>query len=89
MVRARRDCWKVSAVTTGVTALLVLDLAGTFAFALNGALTALRATRLDIVGVVTLETTALGGGTLRDFFLDSLPPPSPTGATLRWQPLAG
>ena len=57
------------------TALLVLDLCGTFAFALNGALTALRATRLDIVGVVTLGMiTALGGGTIRDVFLDSLPP---------------
>ena len=57
------------------TALLVLDLVGTFAFALNGALTALRATRIDIVGVVTLGMiTALGGGTLRDIFLDSLPP---------------
>jgi uncharacterized membrane protein YeiH len=55
--------------------LLVLDLAGTFAFALNGALTALRATRLDIVGVVTLGMiTALGGGTIRDVLLDSLPP---------------
>jgi uncharacterized membrane protein YeiH len=57
------------------TVLLVLDLAGTFAFALNGALTALRATRLDIVGVVTLGMiTALGGGTIRDVLLDSLPP---------------
>lgn len=57
------------------TVLLVLDLAGTFAFALNGALTALRATRLDIVGVATLGMiTALGGGTIRDVFLDSLPP---------------
>lgn len=57
------------------TVLLVLDLAGTFAFALNGALTALRATRLDIVGVVTLGMiTALGGGTLRDVLLNSLPP---------------
>lgn len=54
---------------------LVLDLAGTFAFALNGALTALRATRLDIVGVVTLGMiTALGGGTIRDILLDALPP---------------
>ena len=34
--------------------LLVLDLTGTFAFALNGAMTALRAARLDLVGVVTL-----------------------------------
>jgi uncharacterized membrane protein YeiH len=57
------------------TVLLVLDLAGTFAFALDGALTALRATRLDIVGVVTLGMiTALGGGTIRDVLLDSLPP---------------
>ncbi|SEL54869.1 Uncharacterized membrane protein YeiH [Blastococcus sp. DSM 46786] len=57
------------------TALLVLDLVGTFAFALNGALTALRTTRLDIVGVITLGMiTALGGGTIRDVFLDSLPP---------------
>jgi uncharacterized membrane protein YeiH len=57
------------------TLLLVLDLTGTFAFALNGALTALRATRLDIVGVVTLGMiTALGGGTIRDVLLDALPP---------------
>ncbi|NRI69138.1 trimeric intracellular cation channel family protein [Rhodococcus sp. MS16] len=55
--------------------LLVLDLAGTFAFALNGALTAVRAVRLDIVGVVTLGmVTALGGGTVRDVLLDALPP---------------
>ncbi len=56
-------------------ALLVLDLVGTFAFALNGALTALRAARLDIVGVVTLGMlTALGGGIIRDTMLDDLPP---------------
>ena len=49
------------------TALLVLDLIGTFAFALNGALTALRATRLDIVGVVTLGMiTALAAVTATD-----------------------
>ena len=46
---------------------LALDLAGTFAFALNGALTAIRVARLDIVGVVTLGMiTALGGGMIRD-----------------------
>ncbi|MGY1753517.1 trimeric intracellular cation channel family protein [Blastococcus sp. SYSU D01042] len=67
------------------TALLVLDLVGTFAFALNGALTALRATRLDIVGVVTLGMiTALGGGTIRDVFLDALPP----ATFLDWRYLA-
>lgn len=55
--------------------LFALDLTGTFAFALNGALTAVRAARLDLVGVVTLGMiTGLGGGTIRDFFLDALPP---------------
>ena len=55
--------------------LLALDLTGTFAFALNGALTALRLARLDIVGVVTLGMiTALGGGIIRDVLLGALPP---------------
>lgn len=55
--------------------LLALDLTGTFAFALNGALTALRVARLDIVGVVTLGIiTAIGGGIIRDVLIDRLPP---------------
>src|SRR3954452_10178985 len=55
--------------------LLVLDLTGTFAFAVNGALTALRLARLDIVGVITLGIiTAIGGGIIRDVLIDSLPP---------------
>lgn len=54
---------------------LVLDLTGVFAFALNGALTAIRVVRLDIVGVVVLGMfTALGGGIIRDILLDALPP---------------
>jgi uncharacterized membrane protein YeiH len=54
---------------------LALDLAGVFAFALNGALTAIRLTRLDVVGVLTLGMiTALGGGIIRDVLIDSLPP---------------
>jgi uncharacterized membrane protein YeiH len=62
-------------VSMDATVLVTLDLVGTFAFALNGALTALRAARLDIVGVITLGMiTALGGGTIRDVLLDSLPP---------------
>jgi uncharacterized membrane protein YeiH len=57
------------------TPLLVLDLIGTFAFALNGALTAVRTVRLDIVGVITLATiTAIGGGILRDVVLGATPP---------------
>jgi uncharacterized membrane protein YeiH len=55
--------------------LLVLDLVGTFAFALNGALTAVRAAHVDIVGVVTLGMiTAVGGGIIRDILLGALPP---------------
>ncbi|WP_069812787.1 trimeric intracellular cation channel family protein [Streptomyces sp. TP-A0874] len=57
------------------TPLLALDLTGTFAFGLNGALTAVRAARLDVVGVVVLGMiTALGGGIIRDVLIDSLPP---------------
>lgn len=68
--------------------LLVLDLGGTFAFALNGALTAIRVAKLDVVGVVTLGmVTALGGGIIRDIFIDSLPPATfSTGATWWWRP---
>ncbi|MBZ6135669.1 MULTISPECIES: trimeric intracellular cation channel family protein [Streptomyces] len=55
--------------------LLALDLTGTFAFGLNGALTAVRAARLDVVGVIVLGMiTALGGGFIRDVLIDSLPP---------------
>lgn len=55
--------------------LLALDLIGTFAFALNGALTAIRVAKLDVVGVLTLGmVTAIGGGIIRDTLIDSLPP---------------
>lgn len=67
------------------TALLVLDLLGTFAFALNGGLTAVRVARVDIVGVLTLGLiTAMGGGIIRDILLGDVPP-----ATFRdWRYLA-
>jgi uncharacterized membrane protein YeiH len=67
------------------TLLIVLELTGTFAFGLNGALTAMEAEQLDLVGVAVLATiTALGGGMIRDILLGALPP-----ATLRdWRYLA-
>lgn len=65
--------------------LLTLDLIGTFIFGLNGALTAVRLARLDIVGVLSLGMiTALGGGIIRDTLLDSLPP----ATLLDWRYLA-
>jgi uncharacterized membrane protein YeiH len=55
--------------------LFALDLTGTFAFALNGAITGLEAARLDIVGMLTLGmVTALGGGIVRDVLINALPP---------------
>lgn len=60
---------------SGQIALLVLDLLGTLAFALNGAMTAIKYARVDIVGVLTLGMiTALGGGFIRDILIDDLPP---------------
>jgi uncharacterized membrane protein YeiH len=62
-------------VAADVPVLLVLDLVGTFAFAVNGALTAVRTVHVDIVGVVTLAMiTAVGGGIIRDILLGALPP---------------
>jgi uncharacterized membrane protein YeiH len=62
-------------VSSEPTLLLALDLTGTFTFGLNGALTAVRAARLDVVGVVTLGMmTALGGGVIRDVLIGSIPP---------------
>jgi uncharacterized membrane protein YeiH len=55
--------------------LLALDLSGTFVFAVNGALTGLRAARLDIVGMVALGmVTAVGGGIMRDVLIGAVPP---------------
>lgn len=55
--------------------LLVLEMVGVFALALDGALTAMRWAHLDLFGVVTLGVlTALGGGVLRDVLLGALPP---------------
>lgn len=62
-------------MTAGPTTLLVLDLVGTFAFALNGALTAVQVARVDIVGVLALGViTATGGGVIRDVLLGAVPP---------------
>ncbi len=62
-------------MSTETPLLLALDLMGTFAFALNGALVAVRAARLDIFGVITVGMlTGLGGGIIRDVLLDALPP---------------
>lgn len=60
---------------TGSDMVLALDLLGTVTFALNGAMTASRRVRLDIVGVLSLGViTAIGGGLIRDVLLGATPP---------------
>ncbi|GLY71088.1 trimeric intracellular cation channel family protein [Amycolatopsis taiwanensis] len=62
-------------MSTESALLPALDLTGTFAFGLNGALTAVRAARLDVVGVLALGMiTALGGGVIRDVLIGAIPP---------------
>lgn len=52
----------------------VLDLLGTFVFALSGGAMALQR-RLDVFGVLVLSLAAgLGGGLVRDVLLDTAPP---------------
>lgn len=59
---------------TDMTFVLILEVIGTIAFAVSGALTGVRK-KLDIFGVVMLGfTTALGGGIIRDVLLGVIPP---------------
>ena len=54
--------------------LLVLDLIGTFVFALSGAVVGVKR-RLDIFGVLVLSfAAASAGGIMRDLLIDSVPP---------------
>jgi uncharacterized membrane protein YeiH len=64
---------------------IALDLTGTFVFGLNGAITAMEAENLDVVGVIVLGgITALGGGIIRDLLIGSSPP----AAFRDWRDLA-
>jgi uncharacterized membrane protein YeiH len=56
--------------------LLTVDLIGVFVFALDGALTGIRA-NLDLFGVLVLSfVTALAGGVIRDVLIGDIPPAS-------------
>jgi uncharacterized membrane protein YeiH len=57
------------------TLVLVLDLCGTFVFALSGAMAGIRH-RLDIFGVLVLSFAAANiGGITRDLLIGAVPPP--------------
>ena len=52
----------------------LLDLAGTFAFAISGAVAA-RQKKLDLFGIITIAyMVACGGGILRDLCIGAIPP---------------
>jgi uncharacterized membrane protein YeiH len=56
--------------------LLAIDLAGTFVFAMEGAMAAIRG-ELDFFGVMVLSfATALAGGVIRDLLIGASPPAS-------------
>jgi uncharacterized membrane protein YeiH len=56
--------------------LLVVDLIGTFVFAVEGALAGIDA-GLDVFGLLVLSfVMALGGGTIRDVLIGAIPPNS-------------
>jgi uncharacterized membrane protein YeiH len=56
--------------------LLVVDLLGTYVFAVEGAMAAIRA-NLDLLGLLVLSfATALGGGVIRDVLIGAVPPNS-------------
>jgi uncharacterized membrane protein YeiH len=56
------------------TLYIILDLAGTFAFAISGA-TAAKQRELDLFGVCALAfTVACGGGIIRDVCIGAIPP---------------
>ncbi len=57
------------------TLVLILDLCGTFVFALSGAAAGIKV-RLDIFGVLVLSFVAANsGGILRDLLIGAVPPP--------------
>lgn len=61
-------------MTLAETMFYLLEMLGTIAFAISGAMVALER-RLDIFGVLLLGlTTALGGGCVRDILLGDTPP---------------
>jgi uncharacterized membrane protein YeiH len=66
------------------TLVLVLDLAGTFVFALSGAMTAVRH-RLDLFGILVLSIAAATfGGIGRDLLIGAVPP----AALVDWRYIA-
>jgi uncharacterized membrane protein YeiH len=74
-------CWSTHGMnmhskSNSARLLLVVDLLGTFLFALEGSMAAIQG-NLDLLGLMVLAfATALGGGIMRDVLIGALPPSS-------------
>ena len=69
----------------GIEVMLLLEILGTIAFSISGAIEAMKK-KMDLLGVLVLGlVTAVGGGIIRDLVIGKLPPASfrdPTNATI-------
>lgn len=73
-VLEKRPTWEIDVARPADRLLLVLDIAGTVVFAVEGASRAM-AGGLDVFGVLVLAfVTALGGGVIRDVLIGDTPP---------------
>ena len=58
-------------IQSPIDSILIIDILGTIAFAVSGALTAMKK-RMDLFGIFIIAfVTAVGGGTLRDILIDA------------------
>jgi uncharacterized membrane protein YeiH len=68
------DCIGMHSKSNSARLLLIVDLLGTFVFALEGAIAAVQGD-LDLLGMMVLAfATALGGGIVRDLLIGAAPP---------------
>ncbi len=66
-----------------------VEILGTFAFAVSGAIAAIQ-NRYDIFGILVLAfVTAIGGGTIRDLLIGNLPVSWLTNSLAIWSAFAG
>src|SRR3546814_1985144 len=73
-IRLHTICALVTGFQTCALPIFILDLSGTFAFALSGAMAGVRR-RLDIFGVLVLSFAAsTSGGITRDLLIGAAPP---------------
>ncbi|HYX09027.1 MAG TPA: trimeric intracellular cation channel family protein [Bacteroidales bacterium] len=69
--------------------LAVIEVLGTFAFAVSGAIAAVKS-RYDLFGILVLAfVTAIGGGTIRDLLIGNLPVSWLNNSIAIWSAIAG